>query len=283
MARRFIEDAVKRGAVAVLGAPELAEQVRKLGVRLHRRQESPPATRAHGGGVLCALSRNASPPSPAPTARRRSRISCGRSGRSQGRKAASLGTLGIYSPSGHVQLGAHDARSGRAACSARAAEARRRRPSRARSLEPRARSVPSRRHRCRGRRFHQHHARSLDYHPTFARLPQGEARPVRAPRARRRRRGRQSRCGPCGRVHRGGGAPRFAPAHGRRSRRDAETHRPGAARPGPGLVRSLSGAGAHHRAAACRVCSRPRTRWSPPVLRSASAIRRTKCSLRSRR
>ena len=30
---RFIQDAVKRGAVVVLGEPELAEHVHKLGVR----------------------------------------------------------------------------------------------------------------------------------------------------------------------------------------------------------------------------------------------------------
>ena len=95
---RFIEEAVRRGAVAVLGAPELAEQARKLGVRFIADTNPRLQARAHGRGVLRAPAEHASPPSPAPTARHRSRHFLRQIWSSQGRKAASVGTLGVYSP-----------------------------------------------------------------------------------------------------------------------------------------------------------------------------------------
>ena len=49
---RFLTDAVARGARAVLGRPELADDAKALGVRLHRRRKSAAAAGAHGGGIL---------------------------------------------------------------------------------------------------------------------------------------------------------------------------------------------------------------------------------------
>ncbi len=59
---------------------------------------------------------------------------------------------------GRDHAGSHHARSDRAASPAGAAESRRRRPSGAGSLQPRPRSVPSRRRAISRLRLHQHHA-----------------------------------------------------------------------------------------------------------------------------
>ena len=100
---RFIEDAVKRGAVLVLGAPELAEQVRKLGVGFIA-DENPRRRLA----LMAAEFYGAQPKCVAAVTGTNGKTSVAHFLRqiwsSQGRKAASLGTIGIYSPSGHVQL-----------------------------------------------------------------------------------------------------------------------------------------------------------------------------------
>ena len=101
---RFIEDAVRRGAVAVLGTPDLAEHARKLGV-LFIADMNPRLRLARMAAEFYA----AQPKCVAAVTGTNGKTSVAHFLRqiwsSQGRKAASLGTLGVYSPSGHVQLG----------------------------------------------------------------------------------------------------------------------------------------------------------------------------------
>ena len=100
---RFIEDAVKRGAVVVLGEPELAEHVHKLGVRFIA-DKNPRLRLARMAADFYA----AQPNCVAAVTGTNGKTSVAHFLRqiwsSEGRKAASLGTIGIYSPSGHVQL-----------------------------------------------------------------------------------------------------------------------------------------------------------------------------------
>ena len=100
---RFIEDAVKRGAVLVLGAPDLADQVHKLGVGFIA--DVNPRLRL---AQLAAEFYGAQPKYVAAVTGTNGKTSVAHFLRqiwsAQGRKAASLGTIGIYSPSGHVQL-----------------------------------------------------------------------------------------------------------------------------------------------------------------------------------
>ena len=100
---RFIEEAVRRGAVAVLGAPELAPQVRKLGVRFIA--DTNPRLRL---ARMAAELYGAQPKYVAAVTGTNGKTSVAHFLRqiwsSQGRKAASIGTLGVYSPTGHVQL-----------------------------------------------------------------------------------------------------------------------------------------------------------------------------------
>lgn len=101
---RFIEDAVKRGAVAVLGSPDVGDTVKSLGVQFipvgNPRQ------------ALARLAADFYPLQPSTIA-----AVTGTNGKTsvaafvrqiwafQGRKSASLGTVGIESPFGHVRLG----------------------------------------------------------------------------------------------------------------------------------------------------------------------------------
>ena len=101
---RFIEDAVKRGAVAVLGDTECAGTAKSLGVRfiaaMNPRQELARMAAEFYGlqpSVVAAVTGTNGKTSVAAFVRQ--------IWTSQGRKAASLGTVGIDSPAGHVALG----------------------------------------------------------------------------------------------------------------------------------------------------------------------------------
>jgi UDP-N-acetylmuramoyl-L-alanyl-D-glutamate--2,6-diaminopimelate ligase len=100
---RFIEDAVKRGAVLVLGTPDLADQAHKLGVGFIA--DANPRQRL---AQLAAEFYGAQPECVAAVTGTNGKTSVAHFLRQiwafQGRKAASLGTIGIHSPSGHVQL-----------------------------------------------------------------------------------------------------------------------------------------------------------------------------------
>ena len=101
---RFIADAVTRGAVAVLGGPEAAEQAKKLGVDFisaanPRRRLAEFAAEFYRAqpSVVAAVTGTNGKTSVAAFVRQIWSF--------QGRKSASLGTIGIDSPSGHVSLG----------------------------------------------------------------------------------------------------------------------------------------------------------------------------------
>ena len=101
---RFIEDAIKRGATAILGEPGLAERVKTLGVGFipadnPRRELSLMAAKFYGSqpGCIGAVTGTNGKTSVASFLRQIWAF--------EGRKAASLGTLGVHSPSGHVGLG----------------------------------------------------------------------------------------------------------------------------------------------------------------------------------
>ena len=101
---RFIEDAVKRGAAAVLGSAGAAEQAKRLGVRFiaadnPRRRLAELAAEFYGAQPACvaAVTGTNGKTSVASFLRQIWAF--------QGRRAASLGTIGIDSPSGHVSLG----------------------------------------------------------------------------------------------------------------------------------------------------------------------------------
>jgi UDP-N-acetylmuramoyl-L-alanyl-D-glutamate--2,6-diaminopimelate ligase len=94
---------VKRGAVAVLGTPELSEQVRKLGVWFiadsnPRLKLARMAAEFYGAQPRCIAAVTGTNGKTSVTYFLRQIWTA------QGRNAASLGTLGIYSPNGHVQL-----------------------------------------------------------------------------------------------------------------------------------------------------------------------------------
>jgi UDP-N-acetylmuramoyl-L-alanyl-D-glutamate--2,6-diaminopimelate ligase len=101
---RVIEDAVKRGAIAVLGAPAAADSAKALGVRF--------IAAANPRLRLAELASEFYAAQPATVA-----AVTGTNGKTsvasflrqiwafQGRQAASLGTIGIDAPSGHVPLG----------------------------------------------------------------------------------------------------------------------------------------------------------------------------------
>ncbi len=101
---RFIGDAVKRGAVAVLGAPEAGEKARALGVDFiaddnPRRRLAQMAAEYYGAQpeMIAAVTGTNGKTSVASFLRQIWTFA--------GAKAASLGTLGIDAPSGHAGLG----------------------------------------------------------------------------------------------------------------------------------------------------------------------------------
>jgi UDP-N-acetylmuramoyl-L-alanyl-D-glutamate--2,6-diaminopimelate ligase len=100
---RFIDDAVKRGAVVVLGEPDLAEHVHTLGVGFIA-DKNPRLRLARMAAEFYA----AQPNCVAAVTGTNGKTSVAHFLRQiwsyEGRKAASLGTIGIYSPSGHAQL-----------------------------------------------------------------------------------------------------------------------------------------------------------------------------------
>jgi UDP-N-acetylmuramoyl-L-alanyl-D-glutamate--2,6-diaminopimelate ligase len=101
---RFMADAVKRGAVAVLGAPEAAETARALGVRF-----IPDANPRRRLAFFAAEFYGAQPEIIAAVTGTNGKTSVTAFLRqiwtSEGRKAASLGTIGIVAPSGEKSLG----------------------------------------------------------------------------------------------------------------------------------------------------------------------------------
>ena len=101
---QFIGEAVKRGAIAILGAPELADQARALGVRFIA-AENPRLRLAQ----LAAEFAGTQPETIAAVTGTNGKTSVVSFLRqiwsAQGRPAASLGTLGIDAPSGHFALG----------------------------------------------------------------------------------------------------------------------------------------------------------------------------------
>lgn len=101
---QFIEDAVKRGAVAVLGSPDLADTVKALGVKFF-----PAANPRQCLARIAADFYGAQPLTIAAVTGTNGKTSVAAFVRQiwayQGRKSASLGTVGIDSPSGHVSLG----------------------------------------------------------------------------------------------------------------------------------------------------------------------------------
>jgi len=102
--RKFIEDAVRRGAAVVLGGPEAAGEARRLGVRFiaaenPRKRLSEMAAAFYGAqpAVVAAVTGTNGKTSVAAFLRQ--------IWTHQGRPAASLGTIGIDAPGGHVSLG----------------------------------------------------------------------------------------------------------------------------------------------------------------------------------
>ena len=100
---RFIQDAVKRGAVVVLGEPELAEHVHKLGVRFIA-DKNPRLRLAKMAAAFYAAQPNCVVAVTGTNGKTSVAHFLRQIWLSEGRKAASLGTIGIYSPSGQVQL-----------------------------------------------------------------------------------------------------------------------------------------------------------------------------------
>ena len=101
---KFIADAVTRGAVAVMGAPDIAVQVSALGVDFipaanPRRRLSQMAAEFYGAqpSTVAAVTGTNGKTSVASFVRQIWAF--------EGKPAASLGTIGIDSPSGHVSLG----------------------------------------------------------------------------------------------------------------------------------------------------------------------------------
>jgi UDP-N-acetylmuramoyl-L-alanyl-D-glutamate--2,6-diaminopimelate ligase len=101
---RFLEDAVRRGAVAVLGSPDIAAAARARGVRFIA--DSNPRKKL---AELAAAFYGAQPATIAAVTGTNGKTSVANFLRqiwtTQGRRAASLGTLGIDGPDGHVALG----------------------------------------------------------------------------------------------------------------------------------------------------------------------------------
>jgi UDP-N-acetylmuramoyl-L-alanyl-D-glutamate--2,6-diaminopimelate ligase len=101
---RFIEDAVKRGAVAVLGSPDLADTVKALGVKFF-----PAVNPRQSLARIAADFYAAQPATIAAVTGTNGKTSVAAFVRQiwayEGRRSASLGTVGIDSPSGHVSLG----------------------------------------------------------------------------------------------------------------------------------------------------------------------------------
>jgi UDP-N-acetylmuramoyl-L-alanyl-D-glutamate--2,6-diaminopimelate ligase len=101
---RFVEEAVKRGAVAVLGTPEVRGLAQTLGVSFiaaanPRQRLSQMAAEFYGAQPACVAAVTGTNGKTSVASFVRQIWSF------QGRKAASLGTIGIDSPSGHVSLG----------------------------------------------------------------------------------------------------------------------------------------------------------------------------------
>ena len=101
---RFIADAVKRGAVAVLGEPGIAEDARRLGVAF-----IPDGNPRQRLALMASEYYSVQPDVVAAVTGTNGKTSVASFLRQiwtyQGKKAASLGTLGVDAPSGHANLG----------------------------------------------------------------------------------------------------------------------------------------------------------------------------------
>src|SRR4051812_28479959 len=101
---RFLDDAVRRGAVAVLGAPELAPAAQALGIRFIA-DKNPRRKLA----LMAAAFYGAQPETVAAVTGTNGKTSVASFLRqiwtAAGKRAASLGTLGIDAPDGHIPLG----------------------------------------------------------------------------------------------------------------------------------------------------------------------------------
>ena len=96
-----------------------------------------------------------------------------------GRRAASLGTLGLVAPGGSEYLLPHHARSDRSPSAPRRAGRCRHRSSGDGGLHPRPRPVPPRRGESRGRRLHQSHPRPSRLPRHHGRLSRRQAAALR--------------------------------------------------------------------------------------------------------
>jgi UDP-N-acetylmuramoyl-L-alanyl-D-glutamate--2,6-diaminopimelate ligase len=117
---RYIEDAVKRGAVAILGSPDTAEAATALGVRFIA-AENPRQALARMAADFYQLQPSVIAAVTGTNGKTSVTAFVRQIWAYQGRKSASLGTVGIDSPSGHVSLG-HDTRPCAASCGTRPPE-----------------------------------------------------------------------------------------------------------------------------------------------------------------
>ena len=121
-----------------------------------------------------------------------------------GKPAASLGTVGVVGPKGETPLQPHHPGSGGNPPSAGGAQARRRRASRHRGLQPWPGSISAGRRGGVGRGFHQPHPRSYGLPRHLRGLPRRQAAAVHRNGGGWRRGGGQQRCRAFRRLHRGG-------------------------------------------------------------------------------
>ena len=154
---KFIPQAVEAGAAAILDGQQPLPG--ELSIPVIRVDDPRRALALAAARYLRAPAAHASPRSPAPTARPRSRVFLRQIWEQAGHKAASLGTIGLIAPGGAVDRQPDDARSDQAARDHGRPRRRRRHASRARGVEPRARAAAARRRALRGRRLHQPLAR----------------------------------------------------------------------------------------------------------------------------
>ena len=216
---RFVKDAVARGAVAVLGAPALADEVAALGVRFIA-DENPRAGLAH----LASLFFAGQPEIVAAVTGTKGKSSIVAFLReiwtALGKPAASLGTVGVIGPKGEMPLVAHHAGPGGDSRTAGAAEDRRRRSSGDRGFQPWPGSAPAGRREDFRLRVHQHHPRPYGLSSDLRGLPRRQAAAVHRSGEGWRRRGGQCRCRTCRPLHRRGEGARPEADHGRPQGRD---------------------------------------------------------------
>ena len=223
MARAFVKDAVARGAIAVLGRPDVEAEAAALGVRFIADDNPRRALARHASAFF-----DAQPEIVAAVTGTKGKSSIVAFLReiwtALGKPAASLGTVGVVTPKGEIPL-KHTtpdpieihrllAQLKRDGIDHLALEAS------SHGLDQyRLDGVDDR-----GRGLHQHHPRSHGLSRDLRALPRRQAAPVRRNRARRRRRGDQCGCRARGSLSCRGKGARAETADGRRNRRDHQTH-----------------------------------------------------------